>query len=193
MSVSGAPRTLSSTRSPVIADVDSLGPNAPGIRNRLANSPHCMGSLPTPTIGVRAGLACDPQRPHEESHDALAAYLKNIYDVEIGPHFRSVVPTSVASHDPEAYIAVSVVSYIPYQVASNTPLDASAVPAQATSPVSTGLLSAIPVDLVPTIPSTAASSTASTPLSADDVWEVLRWVPTAPDYDTWLRVVSAVA
>ena len=30
------------------------------------------------------------------------------------------------------------------------------------------------------------------PPTASEVAAVLRWIPTAPDYDTWVRIVSAV-
>jgi hypothetical protein len=153
----------------ICVDIDKLGDEAAAVRNRLAADPHCLFAFVSAGgQGVKALFRCDPARPHLESWQAVTDYIHNKYDLKNDASTKNVGRINFVSYDPDATINLGEVSVIPYPVAQ-----AAGTPACSAS--------------------VASPAISSEPLSAADVTELLRWIPTRPIYDEWLKVASAVS
>jgi hypothetical protein len=146
-------------------DVDDIGSAAVAqLRGQLASDSHCAYALRSPSgNGLKAGFWVDPDRAHEESWTAIRLYFEATYHYPVDPTGKDPARLVFFSHDPDAFVASAPPVRIEYPLAPPTP----------------------------NVPGHVAVE-GPKPLTAADCAELLRYVPSRPDYDTWLHIISAV-
>jgi hypothetical protein len=93
----------------ICADLDDLGSQTDAIKERIAGDPHCLFAFVSPTgTGVKAVFVCDPTKPHHEAFEALDNYIHSAFGLMIDVKCADVSRICFVSHDPEAFIAETV-------------------------------------------------------------------------------------
>ena len=154
------------------ADFD--GKENPGMVQRetraaLIEDVHCGAVFVGPSgSGIKALVRIDPER-HAASVEAARVYFRDQHGLTMDRACRDIERLCFVSHDPDAWTG-----------------DRAAV-----LPVPESTLAAVASENVHR--EDREEREAPEPMAVADVREVLQWVPSRPDYDTWIRVVSGVA
>lgn len=147
----------------ICADLDDLRSVAL-VRDQIAQDPHVYAAFDSPTgSGLKVVFRCDNKRPHIDAFNAAQAFVKDRFGLEVDKACKDVARLCFVSWDPVAVYNPNA-EPIPYTQAEPRAPVISAPPALPRNDV----------------------------VTADDVRELLRFIPSRPEYSEWLRIASAV-
>ncbi len=150
------------------------------VKEVLSGDPHVQAAFFSAKGGVKTIIhipICNSQEEHKNAFWAAESYFRLKYDLVLDPSTKDPVRLCYVSYDPEAHINAYPALVIPFITDENETLsNARNASAISGSP-----------DLARKDKGIKASD-----LSIDEIKEMLGCIPPRPDYETWIRISSAV-
>jgi hypothetical protein len=155
--------------------------SADEIKATLAGDEHVQAAFLSAKGGVKAVIripVCNTQAEHKAAFIAAEFHFRENYGLKLDASTKDPVRLCYVSFDPEAYVDYSPATVLPVADADalGRPTDLKDTPVQST--LDRG--------------NVGTSFAARKPLSRDTIAEMLACIPPRPDYDSWLRIASAV-
>ncbi len=146
------------------------------IRASLAADPHVQAAFLSPKNGVKAIIripVCQSPEEHKAAFYAAESYFRKQYGLELDKSTKDPVRLCYASYDPDAHVKNSPAMALPVADMDDSggePMDSKEADDQRGS----------------------TDAPDYKRLTEDEIRNMLACIPTRPDYDTWLKVSSAV-
>ncbi|QTN34141.1 PriCT-2 domain-containing protein [Akkermansiaceae bacterium] len=151
------------------------------IKEMLAGDEHVQSVFLSVKFGVKAIIripVCATQSEHTAAFTAAESYFREKYGLKLDASTKDPARLCFVSFDPEAYLMTSPATVLPVTSAKNS-RGASMTPGECSILESQDAKG-------------NAASAKHDPLTPETIKGMLTCIPTRPDYDTWLKVSSAV-